>query len=145
MKDPHPITASSAEALLRMQHQRTRDTKPELALRRELHRRGLRYRVDRSVLVGSRRRHDIVFGPARVVVEVRGCYWHACPEHGSTPKHNAAWWAEKLASNVRRDADTAETLAEAGWLLVVVWEHDNPITAASEVEAVVRRRLLWTG
>lgn len=132
------ITASSRDALVRMQRQRIRDTHPELALRRELHRRGLRYRVDRTVLERSRRRHDIVFTAARVVVEVRGCYWHACPEHGSAPKANAEWWSEKLAGNVRRDADTERALQDAGWELVVVWEHEYPVEAANRVEAAVR-------
>ncbi|HEV2757376.1 MAG TPA: DNA mismatch endonuclease Vsr [Actinomycetota bacterium] len=123
-----------------MQRQRTRDTKPEIMLRRELHRRGLRYRVDRAVLPRSRRRHDIVFVRARVVVEVRGCYWHACPLHRTAPRENAAWWAEKLASNVARDEDSARRLAEAGWLLMVVWEHDDAADAAEEIESVVRSR-----
>jgi DNA mismatch endonuclease (patch repair protein) len=121
-----------------MQRQRVRDTKPELELRRELHRRGLRYRVDHSVLPQSRRRHDIVFTRVRLVVEVRGCYWHACPQHGSTPKANAEWWSEKLATNVRRDADTERALGEAGWKLVVVWEHEPPLDAADRVEAAIR-------
>lgn len=122
-----------------MRRQRRRDTGPELALRRELHRRGLRYRVDHCVLDGSRRRHDIVFTRSRVVVEVLGCYWHSCPDHATTPTANATWWSDKLAANVRRDADTASALAAAGWTLIVVWEHEDPAMAADSIEIAVRR------
>lgn len=130
--------ASSTEALDRMRRQARRDTKPEMELRRELHRRGLRYRVDRVLLTNSRRRHDIVFSGSRVVVEVLGCYWHACPEHGTQPKANAAWWAEKLAMNQARDGDTEIRLRATGWKLLVVWEHEDPVEAADRVEAAVR-------
>jgi DNA mismatch endonuclease (patch repair protein) len=115
-----------------MQRQPRRNTAPELALRRELHRRGLRYRLDVSV-VDSRRRHDIVFPKAMVVVEVRGCFWHGCPQHGTAPKANAEWWREKLAANRRRDEDTERRLRDADWTLVVVWEHEDPAEAAQRV------------
>jgi DNA mismatch endonuclease (patch repair protein) len=106
-----------------MQRQARRDTKPELALRRELHRLGLRYRVDHGVLPGVRRRADVVFTRARVAVFVDGCFWHGCPDHGSRPKANAEWWATKLAANVARDRDTDRLLADAGWRVVRFWEH----------------------
>ena len=138
---PARPAASSPAALARMEHQRRRDTAAELALRRILHQRGLRYRVDRAVLPGSRRRQDLVFAGAKVAVEVRGCFWHSCPEHASLPKANRAWWEHKLQANTARDADTAVRLAEAGWLLVVVWEHEDPEAAADRVaEAVAGRR-----
>lgn len=130
--------ASGPEALARMRRQRGTDTAPELALRRELHRRGLRYRLHVPVL-DKRRRHDIVFGGPRVVVEVRGCFWHGCPEHATYPKANAEWWAQKLRRNRQRDEDSARRLAAAGWTLVVVWEHEDPIAAASRVRATVSR------
>lgn len=126
--------------------QRRRDTAPELALRRELHRRGLRYRLHRSVVPGSRRKVDLVFGPSRVAVEVRGCFWHRCPLHATSAKANAAWWADKLARNVERDAEGERLLATSGWKLVVVWEHElrtaDGVTVAAErvEEAVTSRR-----
>jgi DNA mismatch endonuclease (patch repair protein) len=131
--------ASSDQALGRMRRQMTRDTGPEILLRRELHRRGLRYRVDQAVVPGLRRRQDIVFRRRRIVVDVRGCYWHACPAHGTKPKANAAWWADKLTRNVDRDEDTMRRLDEAGWTVVVVWEHEDPVEAADRVEAVLLR------
>lgn len=122
-----------------MRAQRRRDTAPEVALRRELHRRGLRFRVQRQVLPDVRRTADIVFGPARVVVEVRGCFWHGCPTHATAPLANAAWWRNKIDRNRARDADTDMRLREAGWQVVVVWEHEDPPTAADRVQEAVRR------
>jgi DNA mismatch endonuclease, patch repair protein len=119
---------------------RRRDTAPELQLRSELHRRGLRYRVDRRPLKGVPSRADLVFGPARVAVYVDGCFWHSCPEHGTMPRSNEAWWQEKLARNRERDAETDRALAAAGWSVVRIWEHEDPIQAADRVEATVRER-----
>jgi DNA mismatch endonuclease (patch repair protein) len=117
-----------------------RDTKPEVDLRRILHSRGLRFRVDRAVLPGVRRRADLSFGPARVVVFVDGCFWHGCPEHATWPKHNAAFWREKIETNRLRDRDTDHRLAQSGWAVARVWEHEDPATAASRIERLVRSR-----
>lgn len=75
---------------------------------------GLRYRVDRAPLPGLRRRADIVFGPAKVAVFVDGCFWHGCPEHGTTARANADHWSAKIERNRERDADTDARLADAG-------------------------------
>lgn len=123
-----------------MQRQTRRDTAPELALRRAVWRRGLRYRVDVAPLKGTRRRADMVFRSARVAVYVDGCFWHRCPEHATSPRANSEWWAAKLATNVRRDRDTDARLAEAGWLVIRVWEHENMIEAAARIEEAVRAR-----
>lgn len=123
-----------------MQLQRTRDTAPEIALRKALHRLGLRFRVQQRPLQSLRRTVDIVFRPAKVAVEVRGCFWHACPQHGSRPKSNASWWDAKLSRNQQRDRETAAYLEAAGWVLVVVWEHDDPEAAAERVAEIVRAR-----
>jgi DNA mismatch endonuclease (patch repair protein) len=122
-----------------MRRQGQQDTAPEMALRRELHRRGLRYRLHEPVF-DKRRRHDIVFRSARVVVDVRGCFWHSCPQHGTTPKANQDWWLNKLKRNVERDADTACGLNEAGWALVVVWEHEDPGAAAERILGILQAR-----
>jgi DNA mismatch endonuclease (patch repair protein) len=123
-----------------MQRQRRRDTAPELAVRKALHRMGLRYRVDQSVVRGIRRRADLVFGPAKVAVFVDGCFWHCCPTHATYPAANAQWWAEKLAGNVARDRATDLALAEVGWLVLRVWEHEDPDAAAQRIADVVRAR-----
>lgn len=117
----------------RMSRQRRRDTAPEMALRKELHRRGRRFFVDRPPLPGVRRRADLVFPRRRVAVYVDGCFWHRCPVHATAPKKNAEWWDAKLAGNVQRDRDTDARLAAAGWTVVRVWEHEDPVTAATRV------------
>lgn len=124
-----------------MSRTRRRDTKPELELRRALHARGLRFRVDRSVLADRRRRPDIVFGPARVVVFVDGCFWHGCPEHATWPASNPDFWREKIETNRLRDRDTDERLAAEGWEVVRVWEHEEPTAAADRIERLVRQRV----
>src|SRR4051812_33794791 len=97
---PRRPEPSSAAVSRRMSKQRRRDTNPEVALRRELHRLGLRFRLDRKVLESSRTRVDILLPGARLAVFVDGCFWHRCPDHGSIPESNRDWWAAKLARNV---------------------------------------------
>lgn len=123
-----------------MSRQRSRDTAAELALRRRLHSRGLRYRVHRRPIRAIRREADIVFGPARVAVFVDGCFWHGCPDHATWPRSNADWWREKIERNRQRDVDTDRLLAEAGWLSVRVWEHEDPDKAAQRLATVVGSR-----
>ncbi|MCB0879408.1 MAG: very short patch repair endonuclease [Thermoleophilia bacterium] len=117
-----------------------RDTKPELAVRSALHRLGLRFRVDRSLLEDRRRKVDIVFGPARVAVFVDGCFWHNCPVHGTRPRANEAYWREKLRRNQERDRESDELLRADGWLVVRVWEHEDPETAAQNIAHIVAGR-----
>jgi DNA mismatch endonuclease (patch repair protein) len=121
-----------------MQANRGRDTGPELALRRELHRRGLRYRVDLPVLPGLRRRADVVFPRPRVAVFMDGCFWHGCPQHATSAKSNAAFWTAKIAANRARDADTTQRLRQAGWTVIRIWEHDNATAAANHIQQVLQ-------
>lgn len=123
-----------------MSAQRSADTAPEVALRKELHALGLRFRKHKSVF-SNRRKHDVVLGRSRTVVEVRGCFWHGCPEHSRGTKNNSEWWAAKIAGNRARDEDTRIRLLDAGWELVVVWEHEDPVEAALVVKQVVESRL----
>jgi DNA mismatch endonuclease (patch repair protein) len=83
---------------------------------------------------------DIVFGPARVAVYVDGCFWHSCPMHATRPVHNAGWWEDKLRRNVERDRATDRALIEAGWHVIRIWEHEDPVAAADKVEAAVYGR-----
>jgi DNA mismatch endonuclease (patch repair protein) len=124
----------------RMSRQRSRDTEIEVALRRELHRLGLRYRVHRRPVRAVRREADVVFGPAKVAVFVDGCFWHGCPEHGTWPKRNGEFWRAKIEANRVRDANTDLVLAEAGWLSVRVWEHEPPDAAAARVQLALAGR-----
>ena len=121
-----------------MQRTRTRDTPGEVALRKRLYGRGLRYRIDHP-LPGLRRRGDIVFPRDRLAVFVDGCFWHACPEHASWPKQNGDWWREKILGNVARDRETDRRLAEIGWAVVRIWEHEDSEDAADRVTDLLRR------
>ena len=134
--------ASSPAVRARMQRQKTRDTEPELAVRKLLHAAGLRYRVDVAPLPELKRRADVVFGPTRVALFIDGCFWHGCPTHGArTPKSNPAYWSEKVLRNQARDRDTDAKLKDAGWLSVRVWEHEPPHSiAATVLELVASRR-----
>ncbi len=123
-----------------MQGNRGRDTKPEMALRRMLHARGLRYFVNRRPLPGLRRTVDLLFPRARVAVFVDGCFWHGCPEHHTVARANAEYWEEKVRRNRERDADTDVKLRSEGWMVVRLWEHQDVIDAANQVEAAVRVR-----
>lgn len=138
-----PPKASSPEVSSRMKRVRRRDTGPELRLRSELHRRGLRFRVDVPVPFLPRHRADVVFGPAKVVVFVDGCFWHGCPVHGEVPKSNSTWWKAKIERVRERDVRTDEAFQAHGWLVVRVWEHEDVSAAADRVQkAVVARRPL---
>jgi DNA mismatch endonuclease (patch repair protein) len=88
-----------------------------------------------------RRVADVVFRRAQVAVYVDGCFWHGCPVHATWPKANADWWKDKLQSNQRRDASTDRALADAGWVAVRVWEHEDACDVAQRVDALVRARV----
>src|SRR5262245_48840574 len=102
---PAPLDAATSA---RLKRQPRSSTKPELALRRELHRRGLRFRVNQAGLPG---RPDVVFTRARLAVFVDGCFWHRCPDHGTMPRNNRDWWEAKLERNVTRDRAKDAALA----------------------------------
>ena len=117
---------------------RSRDTRPEVALRRLLWGAGLRYRLHFSTPVG---RPDIVFPGRKVAVFVDGCFWHGCPDHYVRPRSSGEFWAEKLATNVRRDTQQTRRLEEAGWRVCRVWEHEvfeHPKRAVKRIDSAVR-------
>ena len=111
----------------------SRDTAPELAVRRIAHRMGLRFRLHRNDLPG---RPDLVFPKHRLAVFVHGCFWHrheGC-RHASTPKSRIAFWTEKFAANVERDARQQAALRMLGWRVLVVWQCETKDEAAVERE-----------
>jgi DNA mismatch endonuclease (patch repair protein) len=129
---------SSVVIRKRMESTKRRDTGPELRLRRILHKRGFRYRVDISPVAGLRSRADLVFVRARLAVFIDGCFWHGCPEHATWPKANAAWWRTKLEANRARDRRATEQLEAAGWSVARFWEHESPETVANTIENRLR-------
>jgi DNA mismatch endonuclease (patch repair protein) len=116
-----------------MSRMRRRDTGPELALRRALHRRGIRFRVHAANLPG---RPDIVLVRPRLAIFVDGCFWHGCAEHGVTPRANRSFWAEKIAGNQLRDRRNDQALIKLGWSPMHVWEHEDPEVVATKVEFI---------
>lgn len=133
-EEPAPPTES---VRARMRNTPQRDTPFEVAVRSEAHRRGLRYRVDARVEGVSRSRPDLVFPSARLAVYLDGCFWHWCPEHSTRPKHNESWWTEKLLSNVQRDRRHVREFAEAGWMTLRFWEHEDPNDIVDVIQRVV--------
>lgn len=132
---PQPSTPAASAA---MRGNRKRDTRPELRLRSALHRQGLRFRVQRRVAAGPVVvRPDIVFARAKTAVFVDGCFWHGCPEHGTTPRSNTWYWGPKLERNIRRDRFVDRELQLAGWSVIRVWEHDGLSAAAAKVVAAL--------
>jgi DNA mismatch endonuclease (patch repair protein) len=108
-----------------MRGNRKADTRPEVALRSALHASGVRFRKTLLLTAGGVRvRPDIVFTHARLAVFVDGCFWHACPMHGTKPGANAAYWSAKLSRNVQRDRLVDDALAGANWRVLRLWEHD---------------------
>lgn len=100
---------------------KSRNTRPEMAVRRAAHRLGLRFRLHRRDLPGS---PDLVFPRRRTALFVHGCYWHR--HHGCkyayNPKSNVEFWQKKLQTNVDRDIRVRQELEVGGWNVVIIWE-----------------------
>ena len=118
---------------------RAKNTKPEIVLRRKLHRAGLRYRLHGTKLPGK---PDLVLTSRRAVIFVHGCFWHrhnGC-HWSNTPASNAEFWAAKFERNAERDAEVNAALRSEGWRVAVVWECG---LRAPHVQATVSRLLAW--
>lgn len=107
-----------------------KDTKPEMLVRRALHRAGFRYRLHVRELPG---RPDIVLPKYRLVIFVHGCFWHhhRCPAF-VWPKTRAAFWREKIEGNAKRDRKVRAALRASGWTPIVVWECELEIDGAGD-------------
>ncbi|MDT0308361.1 very short patch repair endonuclease [Streptomyces sp. DSM 44917] len=132
--------ASSPGVSARMSRQASRNTTPEVAVRRLLHATGHRYRLHRPVPGMRRRTIDIAFPGPKVAVFLDGCFWHGCPEHATHPKANKEWWREKLDRNVSRDRETTQRLTEEGWTVLRFWEHEPSDEVAARISRVVTAR-----
>jgi len=139
--------ATSEAARRVMVANRRRDSRPELELRRAVHRCGLRFRVDLAIHVPDRRpiRPDIVFTRRRVAVFVDGCFWHGCVAHGTQPRSNSTYWAAKIEVNQARDRDQAAALERQGWAVLRVWEHEPTPAAVSRIAEAVSQAATWSG
>lgn len=134
---PHPSSPTISAA---MRGNRRTDTRPEIAVRSELHKRGLRFRKDYLLPVRGARavRADIVLTRTRIVVFIDGCFWHCCPDHGHAPRQNTSYWKPKLARNRRRDQLVTARLVEDDWWVMRFWEHVPPEVAAGEIAAMAQ-------
>ena len=121
-----------------MQGNRSRDTKPELAVRSAVHRRGIRFRVAARPQPELPRTADLVLRKSRIAVFVDGCYWHGCPEHHTQPSTNSEYWADKIARNIERDTETTDYLQKAGWTVLRFWEHQDAESVADCVQRAVQ-------
>jgi DNA mismatch endonuclease (patch repair protein) len=117
------MAAITSEARSRiMSAIRKRDTKPELAVRRFLHAKGLRYRLHGAHLPGC---PDLVLPSRGAVVFVHGCFWHRCshcPAGRKVVRSNVDYWRPKLERNVARDARVKQELEGLGWVVLTIWE-----------------------
>jgi DNA mismatch endonuclease Vsr len=125
----------------RMRASKSHGTRLEERVRAALRRLGYRYRVQYKPLPDLRHRADFVYVGPKVVVDVRGCFWHGCPEHAKRSRTNEDAWEDKFARNRERDRRVEDRLTSAGWLVIVVWEHDDVEDAVRRIaDAVVVRR-----
>lgn len=120
-----------------MQGNKRRDTKPEVLVRRMLREMGFTgYRCDWRKAPG---RPDVAFVGRKLAIEIRGCFWHRCPVCSlSVPKKNLDYWEAKFVRNVERDEQNLAALEEAGWKVLVLWEHQ-----LKKKELPATRRLLY--
>jgi DNA mismatch endonuclease (patch repair protein) len=129
-------TLAPEQRSARMALVRSKNTKPELQVRRVLHSSGLRYRLHQRI-AGAR--PDIVFPSRRIAVMVNGCMWHQHPDPNCKlarmPKSRLNFWRPKLEGNARRDTVKAAALKNAGWKVITVWECE--ITNAARLAAIV--------
>ena len=118
-------TVSAEQRSRNMSRIRSKNTKPELLVRRLLHAAGYRFRLHGAaggtLLPGK---PDLVFASRRKVIFVNGCFWHlhSCPAGRHAPQSNSAFWAEKRSRTAERDAAAVQSLSEAGWESLTVWE-----------------------
>ncbi len=139
----HPSTgdswASTPTVRKIMQGNKSRDTAPELAVRRLLHASGYRFRVDYPLPGLARRRADVAFTRVRLAVFIDGCFWHGCPRHFVQPRSNPEYWLAKISTNVARDKSTNSHLSASGWAVLRYWSHEDPQAIVRDVTSCVDR------
>jgi DNA mismatch endonuclease (patch repair protein) len=129
-------TLTPSERSRRMSLIRSSDTVPEIAIRKAIHSRGLRFRLGVRTLPGK---PDLVFPRHKAVLFVHGCFWHrhqGC-KIATTPKSNTSAWVEKFDKNVARDARVCRQLGEMGWRVFIVWECE--LSNSAKIEDVASR------
>lgn len=124
-----------------MRKVKSKNTKPEILIRRELHKRGYRYRLHDSKLPGK---PDIVLPKYKTIIQVRGCFWHGhdC-KAAKLPKSNREYWSKKQEKNQNRDKKNDQLLKGIGWKVIVIWECsiNTKENFEKEIESVVNQFL----
>jgi DNA mismatch endonuclease (patch repair protein) len=112
----------------------SKNTKPEIALRKALWARGLRFRIHYG-----KEKIDVAFPSRKLAVFVDGCFWHGCPEHFRLPKTRKSYWHPKLKKNKERDRAKEERLKLEGWKIMRFWEHElkKPDTIAEKIQVAL--------
>lgn len=115
---------------------RSKNTSPEVALRRILYSAGVRgYRLHYD-LPGK---PDIVFARKKMAVFVDGCFWHKCPKCFVVPQTRQKFWMEKIGKNVKRDAIVNKTLKRLGWTVLRFWEHEVRTSPGKCCKKIMRK------
>ncbi|MGA2437893.1 MAG: very short patch repair endonuclease [Acidobacteriaceae bacterium] len=135
------VLSTDQQTSIRMSRTRSVDTKPEMRVRRALHRLGYRFRLHVASLPG---RPDIVLASYRTAVFVNGCFWHShsCKDCRK-PRTNCWYWEPKLAGNKRRDARSSRQLRQLGWRVLTIWECRLKKISDDNLSAYVERRIIY--
>ena len=112
----------------------SKNTLPEICLRKVLWSKGLRFRINYG-----EEKIDIAFPSRKIAIFVDGCFWHSCPIHSHVPKTNRNYWLPKLEKNVLRDKLKEERLRREGWTIIRVWEHD--LKRSNDTNAIAEKLL----
>lgn len=107
----------------------SKNTKPEITIRKALWSKGMRYRIHYGA-----EKIDIAFPSKKLAIFIDGCFWHSCPLHFRPPKNNVDYWRPKIERNVGRDAEKNDRLKMSGWQVMRFWEHE-----LRDIDAVVSK------
>jgi DNA mismatch endonuclease, patch repair protein len=120
---------------------RNSNTKPELRVRKELHRRGMRYSLKNRALPGK---PDVVLSKYRVAVFVHGCFWHRhdC-SYFKLPKTNTEFWKNKLSANVQRDVEVIRQITDIGYRVLIIWECSFKGKNKERLDSLFESIILW--
>lgn len=100
---------------------KSKNTKIEQKVCKEIWKKGIRFRKNVKDLKGN---PDISIKKYKIVIFIDSCFWHGCPLHGRIPKSNVCFWKDKIAKNIKRDAEINEYYYEQGWNIYRIWEHE---------------------
>ena len=113
---------------------RSKNTTPEMTLRKEMWAQGLRYRIHYG-----KEKIDVAFPSRKLAIFVDGCFWHSCPLHSHIPKSNEKYWVAKLKKNRERSKGKDDRLEREGWTILHFWEHEinNKKNVVAEIAKIL--------